>query len=348
MLVSKYHGAGADSIYRWLSASTTETSITPFIKALKQFAPSGIINDDFIKNNGFAELSFVKNLANAEGLYRRITTQQMAYGLNGKKLFSISQNSTISKIADDLSIGDINSQFIRTLLNFKYNLYNDGLSKRGSLIAKEIANGSPVDLRLFTFIGSKSDNKGDNGSSYLEEATVDDYMAKLAMLQDGALIMPTLADKSMYQAMYTFGKDGQKMDLIPGMKFITTKDGFGNDVVSVTDAPTIAFMGNYAYLRPSDKVLRQMIEYAVTEKKAIEQCMQDIKTLKDEEKIKNYHKGGNDAGVEPNGTRFLVFTEVVVMENGKTKTINLNDPSESSEKMLQRANEVFFNKPIEE
>jgi hypothetical protein len=74
MLVTKYHGLGADAIYKWLTTSTTETSISPFLKALKQFAPNGIINDHFIKNEGYAELSFVKNLANAEGLYRRITT----------------------------------------------------------------------------------------------------------------------------------------------------------------------------------------------------------------------------------------------------------------------------------
>ena len=138
------------------------------------------------------------------------------------------------------------------------------------------------------------------------------------------------------------------MDLIPGMKFAMTSDQNGNEALAAIDAPTIAFMGNYAYLRPSDKVLRQMIEYAVTEKVAIEQCMHDIKTLKDEEKIKNYHKGGNDSGVEPNGTRFLVFTEVVVMENGKPKTINLNDPNKSSADMLKLANDVFFDKPIED
>jgi len=74
MLVTKYHGLDADAIYKWLTTSTTETSISPFLKALKQFAPNGIINDRFIKNEGYAELSFVKNLANAEGLYRRITT----------------------------------------------------------------------------------------------------------------------------------------------------------------------------------------------------------------------------------------------------------------------------------
>lgn len=346
MLMTKYHGVGADSIYKWLSASTTETSITPFLKTIRQFAPGGVINDYFIKETGFAKVSFVTNLANAEGLYRRITTQQMALGLNGKKLYSISQNSTISKICDDLSVGDRNSQFIKTLLNFQYNLYNDGLSKRGSLIAKYIANGTPIDLRLFTFIGSKSDNKGDSGSSYTEQATVDDYMAKLAMLQSGSIIMPTLADKSMYQAMDTFSTDGEKIDLIPGMKFVETKDDRG-PILSAEGAPTIAFMGKYAYLRPNDEVLRQMIEYAVTEKVAIERCMEDLKTLKPEEKIKNYHTDNKD-GVEPNGTRFLVFTEVVVMEDGKIKTINLNDPNESSQSMLDKANKYFFSRPIDE
>lgn len=343
MLVTKYHGVDANAIYKWLTTQTKETSITPFLAALKQFAPNGVINDSFIKDNGFAELSFVTNLANAEGLYRRITTQQMALGLNGKKLYSISQNSTISKICDDLSVGDRNSQFIRTLLNFKYNLYDDGLSKRGSLIARHIADGTPVDLRLFTFIGSKSDNKGDTGSSYTEQATVDDYMAKLAMLQSGSIIMPTLADKSMYQAIDTFSTDGQKMDLIPGMKFIQGK----GDKLIAENVPTIAFMGNHAYLRPSDAVLRQMIEYAVTEKMAIEQCIEDLKHLSDDEKIKNYHTANKD-GVEPNGTRFLVFTEVVVVKNGKPTSINFNDPNKSSQEMLNRANEYFFSKPIDE
>jgi hypothetical protein len=139
------------------------------------------------------------------------------------------------------------------------------------------------------------------------------------------------------------------------MKFITTKpkirefdqqtqkyvervDKNAADILGVTGAPKIAFMGKYAYLRPNDDVLRQMIEYAVTEKVAIERCMEDLKTLKDEEKIKNYHTANKDKAtgkvIEPNGTRFLVFTEIVTMKNGKPVTINFNDPNESSEKML--------------
>jgi len=35
MLVSKYHGVSAEAIYNWLSTSTTETSITPFLKAIR-------------------------------------------------------------------------------------------------------------------------------------------------------------------------------------------------------------------------------------------------------------------------------------------------------------------------
>ena len=35
----------------------------------------------------------------------------------------------------------------------------------------------------FTYIGFKTDNKGDQGSEYTEEATVEDYIAKMTMLQ---------------------------------------------------------------------------------------------------------------------------------------------------------------------
>lgn len=348
MLLNKYQGVGADSIYRWLTSTTKETSIHPFIANLRQFAPNGKVNTYFINDTGFSSTSFVTNLANAEGAYRRITTQQTAYGLDGKKLYTISQNSSISKICDDLNTGNPNEPLVKLLSNFNYNLYNDGLSRQGSLILKKIADGNPANLKLFTFIGAKTDNKGDRGSKYLDLAKADDYIAKLTMLQDGDIIMPALADKGTYQGMEIFSKDGQKMNLVPGIRFIESKDANGKVVRIAQNAPKIAFMGNRVYLRPCDAVLRQMIEYAVTEKVAIEKCMEDLKTLKDNEKIKNYHTK-NKNGVEPNGTRFLQFTEIIVeTSKGKFEPINLNDPNESSKKMLQQANDYFFSKPIEE
>jgi hypothetical protein len=35
MLVNKYQGVGADSIYKWLTTTSKETSIQPFIANLK-------------------------------------------------------------------------------------------------------------------------------------------------------------------------------------------------------------------------------------------------------------------------------------------------------------------------
>jgi len=95
-----------------------------------------------------------------------------------------------------------------------------------------------------------------------------------------------------------------------------------------------------------------MLEYAETEKAAIEQCMIDVETLPESAKIKNYHTPNKDKEtkkvVEPNGTRFLSLTKIAVVEDGKLNVYNLNNPNESSKRMLELANEKFFSKPIEE
>ena len=117
-----------------------------------------------------------------------------------------------------------------------------------------------------------------------------------------------------------------------------------------------------------------MLEYAKGERLAIQQCMEDLgykdedipgytkqgrKILPKPAYIKNYHTNnkvkinGETVTVEPNGTRFLSLTEVVQLdknnhpmfnEDGTFKTINLNDPTKSSKKMLELANEYLFEK----
>jgi len=69
-------------------------------------------------------------------------------------------------------------------------------------------------MKAHTYIGFKTDNRGDMGTEYLDEATVDDYMAKLTMLQKGYLIFPTLSDKGTYVIISFDDKSGVK---IPGM-----------------------------------------------------------------------------------------------------------------------------------
>ena len=83
--------------------------------------------------------------------------------------------------------------------------------------------------------------------------------------------------------------------------------------------------------------------------------LQDREPLSDEQKIKNYHTvhkqqdaKGKTFTVEPNGTRFWSMTEIVVLENGKEVTYNLNDPNKSSTELLKLANEKFFDKSVED
>jgi hypothetical protein len=77
--------------------------------------------------------------------------------------------------------------------------------------------------------------------------------------------------------------------------------------------------------------------------------------LSDSQKIENYHTNnsykdaaGNKHTVEPNGTRFLSLTKIVVNEYNsekkkyENKTYNLNDPRESSYNLLKLANDKFF------
>jgi len=112
------------------------------------------------------------------------------------------------------------------------------------------------------------------------------------------------------------------------------------------------YVGSTAIIRPSDAVLDQMIEYAITEKVAIEKCIEYVKTLSPEEKIKNYHtpskqKREDGSAIEPNGTRFLQFSEIVVRDGNSMKLINLNDPRKSSTDLLNDANRLFFSKDRE-
>lgn len=361
MLLTEYGSMGADGMLNWLM-QTGNTSINNFIDTLTRFAPNGKPNDTLL-NEGYSNIGFVKNLAKWQGVYNRITTQQMALGLNGKRLYAVSQNSSISHIINMLNTENLDNETIRTLLKFGYNLYNNGIPQ-GSIILKAIAQKKEQFIQAHTYIGFKTDNRGDNGSEYTEEATVEDYIAKMTMLQSGYLIFPTLADKGTWVIL-----SGVE---VPGITFNKVKKVVNDETVeetSVQNGPTIQYIGGEFYIIPSNAVVDQMLEYANTERLAIQQCMEDLgydeipgyekqgrTKLPDAAKIKNYHTPNEDKKtkkiIEPNGTRFLSLTKIAVKELvGKewvVKEYNLNDPNKSSVELLSLANEKFFSKSLEE
>lgn len=350
-------GDSFDGIKRWLQARDT-SSIYPFLSQLEQFiSKSGVVNKKLI-SKGYTNTGFVKELGNALGSYNRLQVQQMSLGLNGKKLYPVSQNSSISHIVSQLNTLNPENDLIHILMNYNY-VYDDsdGFPK-GSILLKQILdkNNKPH-FNLYTYIGFKTDNRGDSGVEYSDQSTIDDYVAKMAMLQNGYWVSSTLADKGTWVFM-----DGVK---IPGMEFKQKELKNENDevigtTVAIDGIPTIQYVNNQYLIRPSNKVLDQMIEYAHTELLSIQQCMEDLgyenipgykkqgrPKLQENAKIKNYHTQ-NKSGVEPNGTRFLALTQVIVVEDGKFTVKELNDPNKSSVDMLKEAYKYFFSKSLEE
>ena len=195
MLSELYGGVDAESVRRFLNDSPVSddqqvieteklTTIQSFIDKINRYVNDrGVLNQDLIENEGYGKIGFVNKLAKWQGRYKRISSQNMSYALNGKKLYSISQNNSISHIIKQLNTSDLNNETVKCLSNFGYNVTRDDLGMPiGSIILKAIQNREPLHIEGFTYIGFKTDNKGDQGSEYTDESTVEDYMAKLTML----------------------------------------------------------------------------------------------------------------------------------------------------------------------
>ena len=356
MLSTKYCGTDVEALQRLLTDKGVD-GIGSFIDRLYKFVGQDGSIDEKLINNAYTENGFVKELGNQQGVYNRNTIESMTLGLNGKKLHAVSQNNSISHIVNALNTRDPNNPLVHTLTKFGYNLDMSGDFFSGSIILKKLLDKkSSFNINTHIYVGSKTDNRGDGGTEYKKEPIVDDYTAKMAMIQQGFLIFPTLADKGTWMCLSGIE--------LPGMKY--SKSGI------IENIPTIMWHNKEAYIRPSNQVLDQMLEYAKGERLAIQQCMEDLgykdedipgytkqgrKVLPKSAYIKNYHTNnkvevnGKTVTVEPNGTRFLSLTEIVQLDknnhpmfndDGTFKTINLNDPTESSKKMLELANEYLF------
>lgn len=350
MLDTQFGGVGREGLKNWLTGNPVDSnvdasvfSIRPFIEALsKVVLQDGITTQDAIDN--VFSTGFVANLGNAAGAYLKLTTDKMTNGMDGTKLYNMSQNNAITHMTEAYNSNDVNNPVVRTLLGYSYNLtYQNGFA-RGSIVAKTLAaqNGTNVNLSISTPIGFKTDNRGDEGAKYSNLTEADDYINKYAMLQAGYCIFPTLADKGTYMVVNGI--------TIPGIRFAVDKNE-GTTVVQ--GAPTIGYVYNEkgqvtaSYLQPNDAVLSQMIDYAYTEYQAILECREQLglteggKKLKDKDLIGNYHKG------KQRGIRFNEFTTLrVPQSDGSIKRYQIDslEPAEQVKVM----EENFFNKPLDE
>lgn len=354
MLANEYGNQGVEGLAKLLSGRG-ETSVNPFLNFLKSVVnEDGSVNQK-VARDGFSKLGFIKQLGSWQGSTNLIQTSQSSIGLDGKSLNTMSQNNSITHTLDALNLNDPENEEVAILLNNVYGISSDAIPA-GSIVLKALKNKQLGKLKMHTYIGFKTDNLGDEGVKYQEEPDVEDYLAKLSIVQNGYLILPTMSDKSTWG--YIEGVD------MPGVQYVDTLDNKGNSKIAVNNVPTVRWINDKAKIIPAAAVTQQMIEYAKTEMLAIQHCMDDLgynnipsytrqrtDSIKDSEKVKNYHIR---KGAEPNGTRFISLSNIVVPirdANGHivdTKTINLNNPKESSIKMLKLAQDEFFNKDYAE
>lgn len=341
MLSTKYNGVGREALKKWIS-STGIHSINNFIEAVgKVVQMNGFTTQKNV--DAIFKTGFVSELGNWAGAYMKITTDKMSNGMDGTKLYNESQNNSISNTTENLNSHDKNNMVVKTILQSSYNIINKNGVNMGSIVAKQLQNGEDFNISIYTPIGFKSDNRGDNGSKYSNLAEAEDYINKFAMLQNGYCIFPTLADKGTYMVLGGIN--------IPGMEFGQSDNG----MYTVSGAPKMVFLDStHYYLQPNQSVLNQFIDYAYTEREAILDCREQLglhvdnpkglQVLNDEDKIANYHIGKK--GKQPGGIQFKSLTTLRVYEDGQIKRYEISKMS--PDEQLKTLNEQFFDKSREE
>lgn len=341
MLSTKYNGVGREALKKWISSTGTH-SINNFIEAVgKVVQMNGFTTQKNI--DAIFKTGFVSELGNWAGAYMKITTDKMSNGMDGTKLYNESQNNSISNTTENLNSHDKNNMVVKTILQSSYNIMNRNGVNMGSIVAKQLQNGEDFNISIYTPIGFKSDNRGDNGSKYSNLAEAEDYINKFAMLQNGYCIFPTLADKGTYMVLGGIN--------IPGMEF----GQLDNGMYTVSGAPKMVFLDSaHYYLQPNQSVLNQFIDYAYTEREAILDCREQLglpvdnpkglPLLNDEDKIANYHIGKK--GKQPGGIQFKSLTTLRVYEDGQIKRYEISKMSPDDQ--LKTLNEQFFDKSREE
>ena len=341
MLSTKYNGVGREALKKWIT-STGVSNINSFIDAVGKVVQTNGYTTQKAVDEIF-KTGFVSELGNWAGAYMKITTDKMSNGMDGTKLYNESQNNSISNTTENLNSHDKNNMVVRTILQSSYNIMNINGVNIGSIVAKQLQNGEDFNISIYTPIGFKSDNRGDNGSKYSNLAEAEDYINKFAMLQNGYCVFPTLADKGTYMVLGGIN--------IPGMQF----GQLDNGAYTVSGAPKMVFLDStHYYLQPNQSVLNQFIDYAYTEREAILDCREQLglhvdnpkglPVLNDEDKIMNYHIGKK--GKQPGGIQFKSLTTLRVYEDGQIKRYEISKMS--PDEQLKTLNEQFFDKSREE
>lgn len=228
-------------------------------------------------------------------------------GADGSLLYPITQNNYMS---DQLRW--LNTNAYNKLDNIARSAYS-----ANSLIVKTLTSPDKPKLKLHTLIAIR-DNITNSSRDYFGITPLEDYIAKLLLVHQGRLILPTMSDKKTWYSI-----EGIKLpkDFLGTIKYSPNAEGS----MEATIIPR----------RFSNETLDIFCNYFLDEYNAI---VKYFDSKEDVEKGKsrfydNYHgKIGKDGKMAPggNGGRFRYFNQLPI--NGATVSLNrMLDDAEKSE-----------------
>lgn len=274
--------------------------------------------------DAWTDNGFVKSLANMYAYIHATDRGLSTLGPDGNSYYKVSQNNFFKDRVNELNT---DAQTRTDLSSVVYNQH--------SVILQAAKDGNHLEVE--TFINFKDTTSHDTGRDYFGITNREDYVAKMDMIFADRLISPTIADKKTYH-------------VIKGIKL-------PHEVVDFQDAGN----GRYA-VTYGEQTMDILLGYVNDEYERVKLTIQQIDDdnkdnpnwLPPSKRIKNYHtpnkykgKDGKDHKIEGNGARFIYFNGITIVENGKTKFINFNDPTKSAKDNLKTAEDYFFGLPIQ-
>lgn len=290
----------------------------------------------------FNKNGFVKELAKWKYEYQHVNDQLSVLVTNNNKFYVMSENNLITDRLDEL---ETDKEFLDELANDKYvtcqvnsteSAFENSGKTVGSLIVKHLREDGHRKLSFHTLAGFKTDQHGDAGIDYSQISDREDYLSKIAILQSGGMLFPTMSDKKTYGAIFGLKLPGLDYGNIGG-SLLNSKIEYKADGTPILPVP--------------EEVLDQMIEYCITEDASIRHFLDN--PVKDEEKVDNYHKGQTQLTGDKvqQGGRYN-FLLGVYTEDGTYKEFNRTLDEDGNyvdeEACYQRAHKYFFDKSVEE
>lgn len=252
----------------------------------------------YYSNNGF-----LKGIAEVYNTLNPNPTEMAVLASDGKLLYPISDHNYLSDMTQNLNKG---GSILYKLSHVMYVTGKNDNSEnfKGSKLLTALRKSKSKDkLKVATFAYFKQAGSRDRGRKYMEVSTLEDYVMKMALTQQGYALLPTMGDSGTYNVLFGEAVDNFKNPLA----LAKDKDG----------KTTVQF---------SADILSQMISYFETELDTVKKAYADEHILEEhpERQIKNYHNG------KRNGYRFRYFTGFF-KENGEFT--NFNEALEAAEKL---------------